>query len=180
MLEVHANVLAKIMLACEYKSQKLINTQCKAEADRNGIRFVMKQFDNLIQHISPSVCLSTRRCRLCCSVGSSAPHLLWGDRLWWLLKVGVALACFGLILKGHSVGIETAMRLVCLGTASLCILMRIKLRKDQTMAAKILNLVEQLKILEYRGREMEGKIYYFVLFSVFYCHFKLKGLMSRV
>ncbi|XP_044048454.1 uncharacterized protein LOC122874527 [Siniperca chuatsi] len=72
----------------------------------------------------------------------------------WLLKLGVVLACFGLILKDHSVGTETmAIRLVCLGC--ICILLSIRPWKDRTMAARIVHLEEQVKILENRLREME-------------------------
>lgn len=61
--------------------------------------------------------------------------------LGWLLKVGVAFACFGLILNGHSV--ETV---VCLGY--LCILLGIRLWKNHTMAARIVYLEEKVKVLE--------------------------------
>lgn len=107
--------------------------------------------------------------------------------LWWLLKVGVALACFGLILKDHHVGIETtAMRLVCLG--GVCILTSIKPWKDRAMAAKTVHLEEQLKILEYRGREMEGWRRRFITLSccvigflclVFFIVFRIYIVMSN-
>lgn len=106
---------------------------------------------------------------------------------WWLLKVGVALACFGLILKDHHVGIETtAMRLVCLG--GVCILTSIKPWKDRAMAAKTVHLEEQLKILEYRGREMEGWRRRFITLSccvigflclVFFIVFRIYIVMSN-
>ncbi|XP_051237547.1 uncharacterized protein LOC127352852 [Dicentrarchus labrax] len=74
--------------------------------------------------------------------------------LWRLLKVGVALACFGLILNDHSVGKETvAIRLVCLGCV--CIILSIRPRKDWTMAARNVNPEQQVKLLENRVREME-------------------------
>ncbi len=73
--------------------------------------------------------------------------------LWWLLKVVVALACFGLILNDHSVGTETkAVRLLCLG--SVCILLSIRPWRNRTMAARIVYLEKQVKILENRLREM--------------------------
>lgn len=70
--------------------------------------------------------------------------------LWWLLKVGVALACFGLILNDHSVDIKTMVfRLLSLGCV--CLLLSIRPWK----AAKIVHLDEKVKILENRVREMD-------------------------
>ncbi|XP_070686663.1 uncharacterized protein [Pempheris klunzingeri] len=74
--------------------------------------------------------------------------------LWWFLKVVVALACFGLILNDHSVSKEIlVIRLVSLG--SVCMFLSIMPWKDGTMAAKIIHLQEQMKILENRAREKE-------------------------
>ncbi|XP_037624552.1 uncharacterized protein LOC119487596 [Sebastes umbrosus] len=65
--------------------------------------------------------------------------------LWWLLKVGVALACFGLILNDHSVDTKTMVfRLLSLG----CICLLLSTRPCK--AAKIVHLDEQVKILEKR------------------------------
>eukprot|EP00064_Thunnus_orientalis_P003070 superscaffoldBa00000243_g3078 len=63
--------------------------------------------------------------------------------LGWLLKVGVAFACFGLILNGHSV--ETV---VCLGY--LCILLGIRLWKNHTMAARIVYLEEKSDAIHFK------------------------------
>ncbi len=76
-------------------------------------------------------------------------------RLWWQLKVGVTLVCFGLILVDHNVNMETrAIRLVCL--VFVCILLSIRSWKDRTMAARIVHLEEQVKILKSKSREMES------------------------
>nr|XP_046250654.1 uncharacterized protein LOC124062151 [Scatophagus argus] len=73
--------------------------------------------------------------------------------LWWLLKVGVALACFELILNGFSVGMKvTAFRLLCL--VCVCIL-DIILRKDLTKSARLVHLEECVKLLENQNRELK-------------------------
>lgn len=73
--------------------------------------------------------------------------------LWWVLKVGLALACFGLIMSNHSVDTGTmVIRLVCLGCV--CILMSILQWEDRTMAARNAHLEKQMKILEKQVIEM--------------------------
>lgn len=70
--------------------------------------------------------------------------------LWWLLKVGMALACFGLILNDHSVDMKTMVfRLLSLGC--ICLLLSIRPWK----AATIVHLDEHVKILENRVRETD-------------------------
>lgn len=75
-------------------------------------------------------------------------------KLWWLLKVGVALACFGLILKDDSVDTKTMVfRLLCLGCV--CILLSIRPWKDRTMAARIVQMEKQVTILENQVKGMD-------------------------
>ncbi|AWP06370.1 putative transmembrane protein 109 [Scophthalmus maximus] len=75
-------------------------------------------------------------------------------RAVWLLKVGVALACFGFILRDHSVGTETmAVRLAVLVCA--CVLLGVGTSKGPDAADKTAHLEEQVRILERRLREME-------------------------
>ncbi|XP_044042153.1 transmembrane protein 109 [Siniperca chuatsi] len=75
-------------------------------------------------------------------------------RTLWLLKVGVALACFGLILSDHSVGTETmAVRLAVL--VCICVLLGVGTWRGSNAADKTTHLEEQVKILERRLREME-------------------------
>ncbi|KAM7396375.1 hypothetical protein PAMP_019420 [Pampus punctatissimus] len=64
-----------------------------------------------------------------------------------LLKVGVFFACFGLIVNDYYVRTETTVtRLVCLWY--ICIFLGIRLWKDHTMAARIVYLEKQVKVLE--------------------------------
>lgn len=75
-------------------------------------------------------------------------------RAMCLLKVGMALACFGLILSDHSVGTETmAIRLAVL--VCICILLGVGTSSGSDVAAQTAHLEEQVKILERRLREME-------------------------
>ncbi|CAB1432897.1 unnamed protein product [Pleuronectes platessa] len=75
-------------------------------------------------------------------------------RALWLLKLGVALACFGLILRDHSVGTETmAIRLAVL--VCVCVLLGVGTSKGPDASDKTAHLEEQVKILETRLREME-------------------------
>ncbi|XP_044202663.1 transmembrane protein 109 [Thunnus albacares] len=75
-------------------------------------------------------------------------------RALWLLKVGVALACFGLILSDHSVGTETmAVRLAVL--VCICVLLGVGTVRGSNVEDKTTHLAEQVKILERRLREME-------------------------
>ncbi|XP_071755139.2 voltage-gated monoatomic cation channel TMEM109 isoform X1 [Centroberyx gerrardi] len=75
-------------------------------------------------------------------------------RALWLLKLGVALACFGLILSDRSVGPDTiAIRLAAL--VCVCVLLGIGPSKGGTAPDKTAHLEEQVKILERRLREME-------------------------
>lgn len=74
--------------------------------------------------------------------------------LWWLLKVVVALACFGLILNDDSVDTTTMVfRLLCLGCV--CIVLSIRLLKDRISAARMVHLEKQVKILENQVRQMD-------------------------
>lgn len=71
----------------------------------------------------------------------------------WLLKLSVALVCFGLILSDHSVKTETiAIRLAVL--VSVCILLGVG--RGSNAADKTAYLEEQVKILERRLKEMES------------------------
>lgn len=75
-------------------------------------------------------------------------------RILWLLKVGVALACFGVILRDHSVGPETiAIRLAVL--VCVCVLLGVVPSRGSNATEKTARLEEQVKILERRLREME-------------------------
>ncbi len=72
----------------------------------------------------------------------------------WLLKVSVALVCFGLILRDHSVGTETmAIRLAVL--VLVCVLLGIGTSRGSSAANKAAHLEEQVKILERRLRDLE-------------------------
>ena len=72
----------------------------------------------------------------------------------WLLKAGVALACFGLILRDHSVGTETmAIRLAVL--VCVCVLLGVGTSRGSNAADKMAHLEKQVKILERRLRESE-------------------------
>lgn len=74
--------------------------------------------------------------------------------LWWLLKVGVALVCFGLILNDHSVDKKTMVfRLLCFGCV--CFLLSISPWKDRTTAARSVHLEEQVKILVNRIKVLD-------------------------
>ncbi|XP_040892698.1 transmembrane protein 109 [Toxotes jaculatrix] len=75
-------------------------------------------------------------------------------RALWLLKLGVALFCFGLILSDHSVGTETmAIRLAVL--VCVCVLLGVGTSSGSNAAEKAAHLEEQVKVLERRLREME-------------------------
>lgn len=75
-------------------------------------------------------------------------------RTLWLLKVAVALACFGLILSDYRVGTETmAIRLAVLVCVSY--LLGVGTSGGSNAADKTARLEEQVKILERRLREME-------------------------
>ncbi|KAM3623459.1 uncharacterized protein V6R79_011475 [Siganus canaliculatus] len=75
-------------------------------------------------------------------------------RALWLLKVSLALACFGLILSDHSVDTETmAIRLAVL--VAVCVLLGIGTARGTNAADHTARLEEQVKILERRLREME-------------------------
>ncbi|XP_056265411.1 transmembrane protein 109 [Pseudoliparis swirei] len=74
----------------------------------------------------------------------------------WLLKVGVALACFGLILSDHSVDTDTvAFRLAALVCA--CVMLGVGSRRSSGESDKTAHLEEQVKTLEMRLRELEGR-----------------------
>ncbi|XP_022074341.1 transmembrane protein 109 [Acanthochromis polyacanthus] len=75
-------------------------------------------------------------------------------RTLWLLKVAVALACFGLILSDHRVGTETmAVRLAVL--VCVCVVLGVGTSRTSSAADKTARLEEQIKILERRLRNME-------------------------
>ncbi|KAM4603956.1 voltage-gated monoatomic cation channel TMEM109 [Polymixia lowei] len=75
-------------------------------------------------------------------------------RALWLLKLGTALALFGLILSDRSVGTETiAIRLAVL--VAVCVLLGIGPSRGGTVLDKTTHLEEQVRILERRVREME-------------------------
>ncbi|XP_069544495.1 uncharacterized protein [Brachyistius frenatus] len=75
-------------------------------------------------------------------------------RALWLLKVGVALSCFGLILSDHRAGTETtAGRLAVL--VCVCVVLGVGTSRGPDAADKTSRLEEQVKILERRLREME-------------------------
>lgn len=75
-------------------------------------------------------------------------------RTLWLLKVGLALACFAVILSDHSVGTETvAIRLAVL--VCVCVLLGVGSSRGSNANEKTARLEEQVKILERRLREME-------------------------
>ncbi|KAF7645943.1 hypothetical protein LDENG_00195850 [Lucifuga dentata] len=75
-------------------------------------------------------------------------------RALWLLKLGVALSCFGFILSDHSVGTETmAIRLVVL--VCVCVLLGVGATRGGTAADNTAHLEAQVKILERRVREVE-------------------------
>lgn len=94
--------------------------------------------------------------------------------LCWLLRVGVAFVCVGLLLNDHSAKTETmATRVVCLGY--ICILLGIRLWKNHTMAARIVYLEAQVKDLENQVRKM--KIWRRRCMFLFCC---LIGLLSFV
>ncbi|XP_022612966.1 uncharacterized protein LOC111230492 [Seriola dumerili] len=76
-------------------------------------------------------------------------------RALWLLKVGVALACFGLILSDHSVGTE-AMAVRLAGLMCVCVLLGVGSGWGSKAADRMAHLEEQLKVLERQLREMEG------------------------
>ena len=72
--------------------------------------------------------------------------------LGWLLKVGMAFVCFGLLLNKNETETMTT-KLLCLGY--ICILLGIRLWKNHTMAARIVDLEQQVKDLENQVRKMK-------------------------
>ncbi|XP_008292498.1 transmembrane protein 109 [Stegastes partitus] len=75
-------------------------------------------------------------------------------RALWLLKLGIALTCFGLILSDYRVGTETmAVRLAIL--VFVCVVLGVGFSSGSNPADKTARLEEQVKILERRLREME-------------------------
>ena len=70
-------------------------------------------------------------------------------RALWLLKLGVAFACFGLILSDYRVGTETmAIRLAVL--VCVCVILGVGTSSGSIVADKTARLEEQVKILERR------------------------------
>ncbi|KAM8878905.1 voltage-gated monoatomic cation channel TMEM109 [Spinachia spinachia] len=77
-------------------------------------------------------------------------------RALWLLKVAVALVCFGLILSDHSVGTDTmAARLAML--VCVCVLLGVGTPKSADAADQTARLEKQVKMLEMRLSEMEKR-----------------------
>ncbi|KAM9362871.1 voltage-gated monoatomic cation channel TMEM109-like [Symphorus nematophorus] len=75
-------------------------------------------------------------------------------RALWLLKVSMALVCFGFILSDRSVDTETmAIRLAVL--VLVCVVLGVGTWRSSDAADKTAHLEEQVKILERRLREME-------------------------
>ncbi|XP_037619412.1 transmembrane protein 109 isoform X2 [Sebastes umbrosus] len=75
-------------------------------------------------------------------------------RALWLLKLGVALVCFGFILSDHSVGTDTmVIRLAVL--VCVCVLLGVGTGRGSNPADQTAHLEEQVKVLERRLREME-------------------------
>ncbi|KAM9363210.1 voltage-gated monoatomic cation channel TMEM109-like [Symphorus nematophorus] len=75
-------------------------------------------------------------------------------RALWLLKVSMALVCFGFILSDRSVDTETmAIRLAVL--VLVCVVLGVGTWWSSDAADKTAHLEEQVKILERRLREME-------------------------
>ncbi|XP_031732198.1 voltage-gated monoatomic cation channel TMEM109 [Anarrhichthys ocellatus] len=77
-------------------------------------------------------------------------------RALWLLKVGLALVGFGLILSDRSVGNDTmAIRLAVL--VCVCVLLGVGTLRNSNAADKMVQLEEQVAMLERRLREMERR-----------------------
>ncbi|XP_028999778.1 transmembrane protein 109 isoform X1 [Betta splendens] len=77
-------------------------------------------------------------------------------RTLWLLKVGLALVGFGLILSDPGVGTETmAARLAVL--VCVCVLLGVGPSRGPDVAEKTARLEQQVRILEKRLREMERR-----------------------
>ncbi|XP_068178117.1 voltage-gated monoatomic cation channel TMEM109 [Antennarius striatus] len=75
-------------------------------------------------------------------------------RALWLLKLSMALVCFGLILSDRSVDTETmAIRMAVL--VFVCVLLGVWTSQGPNVADKTARLEHQIKILERRLREME-------------------------
>lgn len=75
-------------------------------------------------------------------------------RALWLLKLGVALGCFGLILSDGSATSETtAVRLAVL--VFVCVILGVGRGRGSVVEDKAAHLEEQVRILERRLREME-------------------------
>lgn len=75
-------------------------------------------------------------------------------RTLWLLKVSVALTCFGFILSNQNLDTET--RATWLAVLLLvCVLLGVGSFRGSSVADKTSHLVEQVKILERRLKEIE-------------------------
>lgn len=75
-------------------------------------------------------------------------------RALWLLKLAVALTCFGFILSDHRVGTEVmAVRLAVL--LCVCVLLGVGTWGGSDAADKTAHLKEQVKILERRLKDVE-------------------------
>lgn len=75
-------------------------------------------------------------------------------RALWLLKISLALVCFGLILSDYTVDTETmGIRLAVL--VCVCVVLGVGTSRGPNAADKAAHLEEQVKILERRLREME-------------------------
>ncbi|XP_034043505.1 transmembrane protein 109 [Thalassophryne amazonica] len=74
----------------------------------------------------------------------------------WLVKVGAALFCFGLILRDHDAGTVTmAIRLGVL--VCVCVLLGVGSRGGGAVADKTAHLEDEVRILQRRLREMEKR-----------------------
>lgn len=77
-------------------------------------------------------------------------------RTLWLLKVGIAVGGFGLILSDHEASSETtAMRLAVL--VFVCVLLGVGSGRGSSTADKTAQLEQQVKILERRLRDIERR-----------------------
>ncbi|XP_074553512.1 voltage-gated monoatomic cation channel TMEM109 [Halichoeres trimaculatus] len=77
-------------------------------------------------------------------------------RTLWLLKLAMAVGCFGLILSDHEASSETtAMRLAVL--VFVCVLLGVGSGRGSSAADKTAHLEQQVKTLERRLREMEKR-----------------------
>uniref|UniRef100_G3PV17 Transmembrane protein 109 n=1 Tax=Gasterosteus aculeatus aculeatus TaxID=481459 RepID=G3PV17_GASAC len=77
-------------------------------------------------------------------------------RALWLLKVGVAVVCFGFILSDRSAGSDAmAVRLAVL--VCVCVLLGVGTLGSPDVAGQTARLEKQVKVLETRLREMERR-----------------------